>query len=240
VPDAKRRSLIGDIPKLGTLKKGGAAGFAGFRDTRLNRNQKDEDEMDSDSDDQEAEILGKMEDINDADVKRDASLLSPEDAERTGQVAEGIRKIKVREPSPLRFRHGLRYQQLKRQHSAEPLASNGSAEPRKSSKSGSGSPSAASTPKLDDSLGTSPPIGTTVDIKKEDEFMVGSPLKKQRSSMADFDDDFKRRLQRGLAASNIDKVLNSSSDSKASPSGLKFGGELNKKRAQTNDDDEEL
>ena len=70
--------------------------------------------------------------------------------------------------------------------------------------------------------------------------MVGSPLKKQRSSMADFDDDFKRRLQRGLAAGNIGEILGSGPgpDPKPSPSGLQFGGSLGKKKAV--DDDEEL
>ena len=95
---------------------------------------------------------------------------------------------------------------------------------------------------MNDTLGTSPPLipPPSLEVKKEDEFMVGSPLKKQRSSMADFDDDFKRRLQRGLAAGNIGEVLGSGSDLKPAASGLQFGGSLNKKRPQTNDDDEEL
>ena len=236
---AKRRSLITDIPKLGKLKKPGTAGFSNFREGNIIQSQKnkqsDDDEMDSESEDDGTNILGKMEDINDADIKKEG-LLSPEDAERTGQVAEGIRKIKVRDYSPLRFRHGLRYHQLKRQHSAEPLNSNGVPDARKSSKSGS--PSTASTPKLGDDLSTSPPTTLQLESKKPDDFMVGSPLKKQRSSMADFDDDFKRRLQRGLAAGNIGDVLGSSSEIKASPSGLQFGGSLTKKKQD--DDDEEL
>ena len=234
----KRRSLVADIPKLGPLKKQGTAGFSGFRDGNIKQTRKgkrSDDDMDSDSDEDGANILGKMEDINDADVKKESGLLSPEDAERTGQVAEGIRKIKVRDPSPLRFRHGLRYHQLKRQHSAEPLNSNGIADARKSSKSGS--PSAASTPKLGDDLSTSPSNPSQVESSQPEDFMVGSPLKKQRSSMADFDDDFKRRLQRGLASSNIGEILGSGSEPKASPSGLQFGGSLVKKEP---DDDEEL
>ncbi|KAI9874015.1 MAG: hypothetical protein M1823_007783, partial [Watsoniomyces obsoletus] len=125
---------------------------------------------------------------------------------------------------------------LKRQHSAEPLNSNGVPEARKSSKSGS--PSAASTPQLGDDLSTSP-SGPSLQIesRKPEDFMIGSPLKKQRSSMADFDDDFKRRLQRGLAAGNIGEILGWGSEPKASPSGLKFGGSLNKKEP---DNDEEL
>jgi hypothetical protein len=236
-PASKRKSLIGEIPKLGPLKKEGTAGFSQFRDRDGRKSKRDDpDEMESDEDNEEGNIIGKMDDINDADVKN-PSMLSPEDAERTGAVAEGIRKIKVRDPSPLKFRHGLRYYQLKRQHSAEPLNSNGANEARKSSKSGSASNSPSSTPKLGlDALGTSPAQGQLAEVKKEDEFMVGSPLKKQRSSMADFDDDFKRRLQRGLAAQAIGDVLGSGSkDSGAS--GLQFGASLGKKPAD-NDDDE--
>src|SRR6201999_3999949 len=157
---AKRRSIAADLPKLGPLKKEGTTGFSTFRDSEGRRKSKgknpSDDDMESESDDDgSTDIIGKMEDINDADAKSDPNMLSPEDAERTGKVAEGIRKMKVRDPSPLKIRHGLRYHQLKRQHSAEPLNSNGVTEPRKSSKSGS--PSAASTPKVTPTeLGTSP------------------------------------------------------------------------------------
>lgn len=246
----KRRSIVADIPKLGPLKKEGGAGFSKFRDvdtrqTRKNKRSSD-DEMESESD-EDAGIIGKMEDINDADVKKESGMLSPEDAERTGQVAEGIRKMKVRDPSPLKFRHGLRYHQLKRQHSAEPLNSNGVTEARKTSKSGS--PSAASTPKVGDELGTSPSgfnssaLGTSLDTKKEEEsFMVGSPMKRQRASVAEFDEDIKRRLGTGLSASSstIGEVLGSgqpqSSSTTTNPSGLQFGGALVKEPVQ--DDDE--
>ena len=36
-----------------------------------------------------------MEDVDEVEVKKENGLLSPEDAERTGQLAEGVRKIKV-------------------------------------------------------------------------------------------------------------------------------------------------
>ena len=231
VPAAKRRSLIDGLPKLGPLKKQGTAGFSGFREgaTRSSRKTKrSDDDMDSESEDDGTDIIGKMEDINDADVKKESGLLSPEDAERTGQVAEGIRKIKVHDPSSFIFRHGLTCNQLKRQHSAEPLNSNGYADTRKNSKSGPSSQ--ASTPKLGDEMATSPPKTTTTEIKKEDDFMVGSPLKKQRSSMGDFDDDFKRRLQKGMASGTIGEVLGSGEKSSGAPSGLQFGGSLQKKR----------
>ncbi|KAK5064991.1 hypothetical protein LTR84_000826 [Exophiala bonariae] len=240
----KRRSIAADIPKLGPLKKEGGAGFSKFRDIEPRQTRKtkrtSDDDMESESD-EDAGIIGKMEDINDADVKKDSGMLSPEDAERTGQVAEGIRKMKVRDPSPLKFRHGLRYHQLKRQHSAEPLNSNGVTEARKTSKSGS--PSAASTPKIGDDLSTSPAgfnssaLGTSLDTKKEDEsFMVGSPMKRQRASVAEFDDEIKRRLAAGssTSASTIGEVLGSSSTSNSA--GIQFGGVLVKEPDQ--DDDE--
>ncbi|KPI35384.1 uncharacterized protein AB675_11723 [Cyphellophora attinorum] len=207
-PASKRKSLIGEIPKLGPLKKEGTAGFSQFRDRDGRKSKRDDpDEMESDEDNEEGNIIGKMDDINDADVKN-PSMLSPEDAERTGAVAEASGK-----------------------------SSNGANEARKSSKSGSTSNSPSSTPNLGlDALGTSPAQGQLADVKKEDEFMVGSPLKKQRSSMADFDDDFKRRLQRGLAAQAIGDVLGSGSKD-SGVSGLQFGASLGKKPAD-NDDDE--
>ncbi|EXJ57232.1 hypothetical protein A1O7_07579 [Cladophialophora yegresii CBS 114405] len=239
---AKRRSLAADLPKLGPLKKEGTAGFTTFRDSEGRRKSKtkgaSDDDMESESDDDGgANIIGKMEDINDADAQNDPSLLSPEDAERTGKVAEGIRKMK-----------------LKRQHSAEPLNSNGVTEPRKNSKSGS--PSAASTPKVaTDELGTSPRgtatgsggLSTSLEVTKEDEsFMVGSPMKRQRASVAEFDLDIKNRLGSGLSASSgtIGEVLGSSGTDQPNnatspnPSGLQFGGALVKEPKA--DDDEEL
>jgi hypothetical protein len=253
VSNGKRRSIAVDLPKLGPLKKGGGTGFSKFRDGEV-RSRKDnrasDDEMDSDSEDGHAGIIGKMEDINDAEVKKDAGLLSPEDAERTGQVAEGIRKMKVRSPSPLKFRHGLRYHQLKRQHSAEPLNSNGVTEARKSSKSGSPS-AAASSPKIGDvELGTSPTttnpftLSNSLEVKEADGgFMVGSPMKRQRASVAEFDEDVQQRLGGGMSstAGTIGEMLGSGQPpvtSSTNPSGLQFGGALVKESAPQ--DDEEL
>ncbi|KIW65830.1 hypothetical protein PV04_08051 [Phialophora macrospora] len=239
---AKRRSLAADLPKLGPLKKEGTAGFSTFRESEGRRRSKgkgaSDDDMESESEDDDggANIIGKMEDINDADAKSDPSMLSPEDAERTGKVAEGIRKMK-----------------LKRQHSAEPLNSNGVTEPRKNSKSGS--PSTASTPKIaPDELGTSPGgmaigsggLSTSLEVTKEDDgFMVGSPMKRQRASVAEFDVDIQNRLGSGLSASSgtIGEILGSSgttqpSATNSNPSGLQFGGTLVK--GPKDDDDEEL
>ncbi|KAJ9615121.1 hypothetical protein H2200_001195 [Cladophialophora chaetospira] len=252
---AKRRSLAAELPKLGPLKKEGTAGFSTFRDAEGRRKSKgtraSDDDMGSESDDDAGvDIVGKMEELNDVDAKNDPGMLSPEDAERTGKVAEGIRKMKVRDPSPLKIRHGLRYHQLKRQHSAEPLNSNGVTEARKSSKSGS--PSTASTPKaVPDELGTSPGamaigsggLSTSLETKKEDEsFMVGSPMKRHRASVAEFDTDIQNRLGSGLSGT-IGEMLGSPQTTypdatNSNPSGLQFGGALVKE--PNADDDEEL
>jgi hypothetical protein len=99
---AKRKSLNADFATLGPLKKEGTIGFSTFRDNetrprprRKSTNKEDMDVMDSDSEDEENEVAGTMEDVDDVEIKKDGDLLSPEDAERTGELAEGVRKIKV-------------------------------------------------------------------------------------------------------------------------------------------------
>lgn len=102
---AKRKSLTADFASLGPLKKEGTIGFSTFRDneTRPKPRRKsgakegfDAMEDDSDSEDEANDAVGKMDDVDDIEVKKETDLLSPEDAERTGELAEGVRKIKVR------------------------------------------------------------------------------------------------------------------------------------------------
>lgn len=289
---AKRKSGIDALSSLGPLKKEGTVGFLNYRETDVtpsrrqssSKPKKSVDDMESDDSDDETEVTGKMEDIND-DPKQDPTLLSVEDAERAGQVSEGIRKMKVRDITAdvifdeisgtrvrvLNHRHGLRYFQLKRQHSAEPLNQNGTlGSTRKSSKgnSGTASPSASGSPaiKAEEVSGSVSAEGTTganifgssvTDIKKEDDLQVGSPFKRQRSSMADFDSGIKERLASagvanasssiseivGTHASNVaatptkDATPSQQLDSATSAPGLKFGGALFKK---SDDNDEEL
>jgi hypothetical protein len=99
---AKRKSVQDAFATLGPLKKEGTVGFSGFRDrdrtvkAGANPGKKTSgDDMESDSDDDDDGIVGKMEDVDDVEIKKENGLLSPEDAERTGQLAEGVRKIKV-------------------------------------------------------------------------------------------------------------------------------------------------
>lgn len=280
----KRRSGIADLPSLGPLKKEGTIGFLNYRETdapSARRKSKtkttDTDRMESDSEDDDTEVVGKMEDVDD---QKDPNFLSAEDAERAGQVSEGIRKMKVREHYNDAFtvdfaagrhvrygRHGLRYFQLKRQHSAEPLNQNGASDARKSSKSGTASPSVTDSPHVAGENGATPPntadgtpganifassVGSSsavADIKKEDDFAVGSPFKRQRSSMADFDQGLKERLagkELTNASSSISEIIGGSAPAATSSntnnpepafSGLIFGGTLFKKK---DDDDEEL
>jgi len=280
----KRRSGIADLPSLGPLKKEGTIGFLNYRETdspsvrrKSKTTTKDADRMESDSEDENAEVVGKMDDIED---QKDPKYLSAEDAERAGQVSEGIRKMKVREHYNDAFtpdfeaglhvrygRHGLRYFQLKRQHSAEPLNQNGGSDARKSSKSGTASPSTTNSPHVAGENGAALPstasattetnifgssVGSTsavTEVKKEDEFSVGSPFKRHRSSMADFDQGLKDRLagkELTNASSSINEVVEGSAPSATETStnnpepafpGLKFGGALFKKK---DDDDEEL
>ncbi|KAF7503167.1 hypothetical protein GJ744_004237 [Endocarpon pusillum] len=238
---AKRKSLNAEFASLGPLKKEGTIGFSTFRDhetrprpRRKSIKKEDVDAMDSESEDEEAEVVGKMEDVDDVEIKKEDDLLSPEDAERTGELAEGVRKIK-----------------LKRQHSAEPLHDGAGAEGRKPSKSAT--PSAASTPNLGNDLSATPPLvpglsapslaKTPADNPLEDVSSVGSPMKRQRASLAGPDaDNIQRRLGRAIAG-NIGEVLGSAGDAKVKPEPIggngmhHFGGAIVKKEPE---DEEEL
>jgi hypothetical protein len=98
----KRRSTQLDFSNLAPLKPGGTVGFSTFRDTDSSskrgktRKRSNGDvgamEEDSDEDDEDREIVGKMEDVDDKDMK---TLLSPEDAKYQGELADGVGRIKV-------------------------------------------------------------------------------------------------------------------------------------------------
>lgn len=96
---SKRKSSGPDFSKFGPLKSQGTVGFSGYRDpTASKRKNKDKDAnaMDSDDDDDDQQLPDSTED---ADIKQDNgdSMLSPEDAQRTGEIADGVQKIKVRQ-----------------------------------------------------------------------------------------------------------------------------------------------
>ncbi|KAI9704443.1 MAG: hypothetical protein M1836_007306 [Candelina mexicana] len=180
---SKRRSVQTDFAKLAPLKAGGTVGFSTFRDQSdqlppfrykksSSKGKHRDSSMDSDDeDDEDSEAVGKLEDV---EVKEDAkNLLSPEDAERQGELAEGVRKIK-----------------LKRQHSAEPLNAD-SPTTRKSP--ASNTPTAGSTPPNTSNVATTPPSIfdpiSTITHNVPDDITVGSPLKKQRASLPSLDNE---------------------------------------------------
>ena len=93
-----------DFGDLKPLKPTGGAGFSAFRDTpRKTAKRKDKaaakaesdmDDSDEDLADDEGPLFpSKIEDANGPDEA--GKMLSPEDARRQGELAEGVQKIKV-------------------------------------------------------------------------------------------------------------------------------------------------
>jgi hypothetical protein len=96
-PSARRKSGALDFGSLKPLNAAsGTKNFGGYRDASQQSPKskvKTEDTMDSDADDED-DI--KVEDDEEKD-ESGKGLLSPEDALKQGELAEGVRKIKVRE-----------------------------------------------------------------------------------------------------------------------------------------------
>lgn len=94
---SKRKASGPDFSKLGPLKSGGTVGFSGYRDSaKPKRTSKtnDVDAMDSDADDEDDDRVPK--EAQEVELKdENGRLLSPEDARRQGELAEGVQKIKV-------------------------------------------------------------------------------------------------------------------------------------------------
>ena len=108
---AKRRSGQLDFSNLGPLSTGGTVGFSAFRDgdTASSRQRKSRKKSngalpgsmdeDSDDEDEDTEILGKIEDLDDKDPK--SNDVGPEDTKFSGELAEGVNRIRVRDFLPL-------------------------------------------------------------------------------------------------------------------------------------------
>lgn len=189
----KRRSTQLDFSNLAPLKQGGTVGFSSFRDNeprskaRRKSNGTSNNAMIEDSEEEEddIEIVGKMEDVDDKDMK---TLLSPEDAKYTGEIADGVGRIK-----------------LKRQHSAEPLNANSRKSP------GSiGSTSVGATPPAEADASLTPAnathSNTAFGSSLPDDSVIGSPLKKHRASLYDMDNEtMQKRLGTGFS-SGLDVV----------------------------------
>jgi hypothetical protein len=240
---ARRRSTQTDFSKLGPLKPGGAVGFVGFRDVDQNaptarRKSKkgSESDMESDDDDEDDPIIGKVE----VEESKDGNLLmSPDDLRQQGELAEGVRKIKVRKYTtypPLSYIPTLiltNRHQLKRQHSSEPLASGNSDNGRPSK---SNTPSASTPPATTNQADTPPlvpgsglPEPATIDATNNPSIFVGSPLKKQRASLSNADDENLRVRMGSNISSRISEVLGSGEGSPSGSEGAnfrEFGGSI--------------
>ena len=97
-PQSTKRKTSGpDFSKLGPLKVGGTVGFSGYRDSMAKRKNKDADAMDSDEDDDNERVPNGEQDVEIKD--ENGKKLSPEDARRQGELAEGVQKIKVSFPT---------------------------------------------------------------------------------------------------------------------------------------------
>lgn len=96
-PASKRRSVQADIANLKPLKPGAALGFTGIRDGNSPRDKNGKakgspDDMDSDDDGPNFPDE-KADDADDEDIKN--NLLSPEDAKKQGEIADGVERIRV-------------------------------------------------------------------------------------------------------------------------------------------------
>jgi hypothetical protein len=97
-PAARRKSGALDFGSLKPLNAAaGTKNFGGYRETSPKSKKKTADAMDSDADDEDEIKAEEMDD--DKDIV-DKGLLSPEDALKQGELAEGVRKIKVCQPWP--------------------------------------------------------------------------------------------------------------------------------------------
>ncbi|KAF1947599.1 hypothetical protein EJ02DRAFT_390623 [Clathrospora elynae] len=175
-PAAKRKSGALNFGSLKPLNAAaGTKNFGGYRETSPKSKKKSADAMDSDAD-EEDDI--KVEDIDDDKDDAGKGLLSPEDALKQGELAEGVRKIK-----------------LKRQHSAEPLRR--PAAPVASDASGSplsGTP--APEPSSAAEASSTAAARTSTEISTNNS--IASPFKKQRASLPGFDDNVRKSLGQAL------------------------------------------
>ncbi|KFH40959.1 hypothetical protein ACRE_083330 [Hapsidospora chrysogenum ATCC 11550] len=163
---AKRRSGQLDFSNLGPLKTGGTVGFSAFRDKETDKARKVRkksngvlDDSDDDDDDDDGEgTLGKMDEVDD---KYDDKKLGPEDAQFSGELADGVNRI-----------------HLKRAHSAEP--------DRNSTPETSQRPTWAESSTPQDAASSNTPAAEEPRQKVSDlpdEALIGSPLKRQRPSI---------------------------------------------------------
>lgn len=163
---AKRTSTQMDFSSLGPLNMSGTVGFSAFRDAESNghkaksrkkTNGHSPADSDDDDDDDGMGIVGKMEVADDGEVK---SSQNAEDDKFSGQLADGVGRIK-----------------LKRQHSAD-FSGNTST---------NGTPVGTATPlTATDTTASSAPVNITNNMfgknSLPDDTIVGSPMKRHRAA----------------------------------------------------------
>ncbi|QGA12538.1 hypothetical protein EYB26_000182 [Talaromyces marneffei] len=214
---SRRKST--DFSKLAPLKPGGAVGFMGYREgdnvssPKAGKKSKKSSESDMDSDD-DVDDKDPVIDKADDDENNDTTHLSPDDLRRQGDLAEGVRKIK-----------------LKRQHSMDPMGD---------STSNANTPASAATPPAAATESSTPPHASAsapapADANVNDlpnnlpdnlnsaEY-VGSPLKKARASVSTADEDGLRKRLGSNLANNISELLGGEKTETPTASGTTFGG----------------
>ena len=102
ISNGKRRSMQADFAKLKPLNPNGLTGFSKFRDP--NEADSNEDLGNKvgkkrhsivDSDDEETDIKNEVLIKLESDDVDSNGVLSPEDAKRQGELAQGVQKIRV-------------------------------------------------------------------------------------------------------------------------------------------------
>lgn len=99
---AKRSSTQMDFSNLPPLKSGGTVGFSAFRDTDKSDNRRSKsrktangsavEDSDDDDDDDDVNVVGKMEDVDDKEIK---TTIDPEEEKFSNELAGEVGRIKV-------------------------------------------------------------------------------------------------------------------------------------------------
>ncbi|PKX92203.1 uncharacterized protein P174DRAFT_462667 [Aspergillus novofumigatus IBT 16806] len=188
---AKRRSLQTDF----------SIGFLNFRDKSENKDKKkknksvEDDDMESEDDDDDS-ILGKA---DDEEAKEDNHDLTAEDIKRQGELAEGVRKIK-----------------LKRQHSSASLAGANASHFEH-----------IDDPPNAPASSTAGPEAVKAAVNTLDGAFVGSPLKKQRASVSEADESsLRRRMESGLSQEISGALGSAGEQTQTGTTANTFGGSL--------------
>jgi len=232
----KRKST--DFTKLGSLSKFGTVGFSNYREAptprkKTAKNKDDDDAMDSDPDD---DVDRPAKDADEAEVlDQNGNLLSPEDARKQGELADGVRKIKVRHSYRSLYYHNSQSKQLKRVHSSEAVA-----DTRKSPHlTGTDSPTIG-TPQSGNS--TAATVGTPPEhTKVEDQGLgVASPYKKQRASMDGLDSTILTPLDSAQDTTSTAIIQPQAPTTASAPVTSSVTAQQRPQLAATQEEDEEL